>query len=433
MAHLTSTIATCRPLSLRFRIRLRLRNRASPRQSLPSALAATTPPLRRPSINEVARGKSSRAPWPRIQKRYARIAFVLVSRPRLIDIPGQRRRRQIRLAQRAYRSRKEANVSLLKSRISELENVVEKMSTAVLSFSEELVQSDMLASNAVMAQHLRDTVQTCLSLAREASKDSDHESPIVSPPQTEEASPSMTHEQHSQTSPLVDLESLPSSFDSNSYLNIGGLHARQHSSSPRFFESPETSEMDLLVFIDKLHMSCVYQGCLALTDESISLERLQKHFCLTLQIMDRKRLASYFQLALNQKETRKRFEKWGGIPFFSLGGAGTHYPRALPNGQQSRPGLQPVSAQSLSHLPQDIQQQLQGEWFDMGDLEGHIRERGIRFFSYPPENLAQYPARVAINEARLIQTLTAKAICLGWTPGFRRGDVEEAIRSCAWV
>ncbi|PYH91825.1 hypothetical protein BO71DRAFT_331387 [Aspergillus ellipticus CBS 707.79] len=358
----------------------------------------------------------------------------------MAEDPEERRRRQIRLAQRAYRSRKEASVSLLKTRISELETVVEKMSTAVLSFSDELVHSGMLASNAIMAEHLRDTVQTCLTLAREASKDSDQESATVSPPQTQETSPFLGHESHGQTPPLVELEdSLPSSFESNVHLNFGGLHEMHQGSSMQFFEPLENSEMDLTVFADKLHMACVRQGCLALNDDSISLERLQKHFYLTLQIMDRKSIAAYFQMALSTKQSRKNLEQGGVVPFFSLGGAGTHYPRSLLKSRTANSTFPPrvhwVSPQSLASLPQIIQELFQGEWFEMSDLEEYIREKNVHLLTYAPMNFAQQHSSsgVAVDAARLIQTLTAKAICLGWTPGFRRGDVEDAVRSCLWT
>ncbi|RAK96775.1 bZIP transcription factor [Aspergillus ibericus CBS 121593] len=355
--------------------------------------------------------------------------------------PEERRRRQIRLAQRAYRSRKEANITSLKSRISELEGVVEKMSTAVLSFSDELVQSGVLAANASLTEHLRDTVQTCLTLAREASNDGEQETTIISPPQTEQGSPEfLLHEQQSQPIPIVGLnESLPPSFDPNFNLHPGlpGSQKPGSRKSPRFFESLETSEMDLPVFTDRLHMSCVYQGCFALCDESIDIDRIQKHFCLLLQIMDRKRIASYFQAALNERESRRRFEEWGEVPFFSLGGAGTHYSRSSLKCKAAnrpfRPGVRWVSVRSLTHFPPQIQKQLEGDWFDMGDLEGYLREQNVRLLTYPPMENEQYTSKGrAINAARFIQALSANAICLGWTPGFRRRDVENALQSCIW-
>ena len=330
---------------------------------------------------------------------------------RNIDEFEQRRRRQIRLAQRAYRSRKEANISSLKSRISELEAVVEKMSTSVLSFSDELVQSGVLVGNTGLTAHLRDTVQTCLTLAREASNDGEQEIPIISPPQTEQGSPEFLMPEQQTQPPIVgSKDSIPFGFEShfNLPLGPGGLQKSGIRKSPRFFESLETSEMDLSLFTDRLHMSCVYQGCFALCDESIEMDRIQKHFCLLLQIMDRKRIASYFQAALNEKESRKRFEEWEDVPFFSLGGAGTHYSRSSLKCKAAdrpfRPGVRWVSVRSVSQFPQHIQKQLEGDWFDMGDLEGYLREQNVRLLTYPPMDRAQHHSkRMAINAARFIQ------------------------------
>ncbi|GKZ34973.1 hypothetical protein AbraIFM66950_005412 [Aspergillus brasiliensis] len=373
--------------------------------------------------------------------------------------PEERRRRQIRLAQRAYRSRKEANLSSLKDRISELEGIVEKMSTAVLSFSDVLVQSGVLASHANLTENLRDTVQTCLTLAREANNDSPQEVTTISPPLTEDSLPDfVAHEQHGPSAQIVELdESSSSILEPSLPIELRDSLKLRSRNVPRFFESLEAAEMDLNVFIDRLHMSCVYQGCFALCDESIGIDRIQKHFCLLLQIMDRKRIASYFQAALNEKESRKYFEDWEEVPFFSLGGAGTHYARSSLTGKSAdrpfRPGVRWVSVRSVSHFPQHLQTRLEGDWFDMGDLEGYLREHDVHLLTYPPMDPARPRLQgTAINAARFIQgmasfvsapfvwvlhtylmvALSTNAICLGWTPGFRRRDVENALQSCVW-
>lgn len=345
----------------------------------------------------------------KIQKRYARLGL-FVYYYQEIDQLEQRRRRQIRLAQRAYRSRKEANLSSLKGRISELEGIVEKMSTSVLSLSDELVRSGVLASHAGLTEHLRDTVQTCLTLAREASNDSPQEVTTISPPQTDDGQPDfLPHEQHSQSAQIVELdESVSSILEPNLHLELRESPITWSKKIPRFFESSESAKMDLTVFTDRLHMSCVYQGCFALCDESISIDRIQKHFCLLLQVMDRNRIASYFQAALNEKESRKYFAEWDEVPFFSLGGAGTHYSRSSLKSKAAdrpfRPGVRWVSVRSVSHFPQHIQAKLQGDWFDMGDLEGYLREHDVHLLTYPPMDPARHRLKgTAINAARFIQ------------------------------
>ncbi|GKZ47504.1 hypothetical protein AbraIFM66951_010871 [Aspergillus brasiliensis] len=336
--------------------------------------------------------------------------------------PEERRRRQIRLAQRAYRSRKEANLSSLKDRISELEGIVEKMSTAVLSFSDVLVQSGVLASHANLTENLRDTVQTCLTLAREANNDSPQEVTTISPPLTDDSLPDfVAHEQHGPSAQIVELdESSSSILEPSLPMELRESLKLRSRNVPRFFESLEAAEMDLT-------------------------------------IMDRKRIASYFQAALNEKESRKYFEDWEEVPFFSLGGAGTHYARSSLTGKSAdrpfRPGVRWVSVRSVSHFPQHLQTRLEGDWFDMGDLEGYLREHDVHLLTYPPMDPARPRLQgTAINAARFIQgmasfvsapfvwvlhtylmvALSTNAICLGWTPGFRRRDVENALQSCVW-
>lgn len=230
---------------------------------------------------------------------------------------------------------------------------------------------------------------------------------MISPPQTEDGLPDfLAHEQHGQSAQIVELdESVSSILEPSLQLE---LRETRNRNIPRFFESLETAEMDLTVFTDRLHMSCVYQGCFALCDESISIDRIRKHFCLLLQIMDRKRIASYFQAALNEKESRRYFEEWEEVPFFSLGGAGTHYSRSSLKCKAAdrpfRPGVRWVSVRSLSHFPQDIQTKLEGDWFDMGDLEGYLREHDVHLLSYPPMDHARHRLKgTAINAARFIQ------------------------------
>jgi hypothetical protein len=70
--------------------------------------------------------------------------------------PAERRRAQVRLAQRAYRSRQEATVSQLKNRIVEMESVIETMTEAFLAFSDRLMQSGVLNASPDIAQSLKE-------------------------------------------------------------------------------------------------------------------------------------------------------------------------------------------------------------------------------------------------------------------------------------
>ncbi|KAI9882329.1 MAG: hypothetical protein M1823_005926 [Watsoniomyces obsoletus] len=77
-----------------------------------------------------------------------------------------RRRTQIRLAQRAYRHRKESTISTLRERISELEGVLDEMNSAFLQFNDHAVERGIFQSHPEIAGNLKKTTQHFLALAR---------------------------------------------------------------------------------------------------------------------------------------------------------------------------------------------------------------------------------------------------------------------------
>ncbi|KAL2810065.1 hypothetical protein BJX63DRAFT_434588 [Aspergillus granulosus] len=309
--------------------------------------------------------------------------------------PEERRRMQVRMAQRAYRSRKEANVSSLKDRINQLETAVKQMSTAVISFGDELVRSGALDTYPELLRPLGNTVQACLALPTipQLEGDSDHQLELPD---------------RSTQKKLLSIYPSPSSSGS---------------------ESSDT--MDILEFIDRLHVTCSYQAYLVCANPAVPLRQLEQPFRMLLSLMPRALVAEYFKDWLLARAGHKALDHWDHIPFFQIGGAGTHY------APQSR-GYYPFHhsqksstiTDDLSHFPSDIQQELDDEWFDLGDLEGYLREREIVFPAYIPAI-----ASVGLGEkgpspnrvSRLISALVRCAICLGRSPGFRKCDVEKAV------
>lgn len=329
---------------------------------------------------------------------------------------------QIRLAQRAYRSRKEASISAYKSRIEQLETTVEKMSTAVLGFSDQLVQSGVLASYSDLTAHLRDTVETCLNLAKDASPDGEADIPDYSP--HSEESLSEPEQKNPNPSLFVGLMPRPSeNIIHGSPLDYAGGQKPSSSLMPYSIESTEMSAVDLPAFIDRLHVACLYQGYLGLCDPSISIERLQRPFRLLLNMMTREQLAAYFEAAMQARISQKRLEAWNQVPFFSLGGAGTHYPRSPARMHGSGTPLHPLQRWSTVHdplaqYPTEVQEELEGEWFDMHDLEGFLREQRVRLFACPPSQSKEpASAQMAVNVGRLIQGMPLYPIAI-WCLGF---------------
>ncbi|KAI9041072.1 bZIP transcription factor [Aspergillus affinis] len=408
-----------------------IRQPAIPRQ-LPAARRILSDPTPPPEPTEPQKKKPKRQ---RTETTTPEASARKRGRPRknmegqLGEDPEERRRMQIRLAQRAYRSRKEANISSLKGRIAQLESAMEKMSTTVISFSDELVQSGVLASHADLTGHLRETVQTCLDLAKEASED--HDLPEMSPG-SEKSQPSPGQGTSNSIPPELKSNPLsPALSEVKDY--VCSPHASSDSSSPS--ENIVVSHMELSAFMERLHMACLYQAYLVLANPAVSMDRLKRPFQLLLTVMDRTRMVSYFQAALHAKVGQSRLDEWREVPFFYLGGAGSHYPRSSP--KKSALEMYPLRYNRwetindpLSRISPEFRQELDGEWFDIQDLEGFLREKNVHLFVSQPQSK---PSPLTINVARFIPALITKALCLGRAPGFRRRDVEMALRAAMWA
>lgn len=77
----------------------------------------------------------------------------------------QRRRTQIRKAQRAYRQRKESTLEELRRRVADLQNVMELMNKAFLECSESLASSGLSADQASLVRETElqyDSLMRCV-------------------------------------------------------------------------------------------------------------------------------------------------------------------------------------------------------------------------------------------------------------------------------
>ncbi|KAL4909536.1 hypothetical protein BDW74DRAFT_146774 [Aspergillus multicolor] len=330
-------------------------------------------------------------------------------RPRkLIDDAGvnpeERRRTQVRMAQRAYRSRKEASVSSLKDRINQLETAMKQISTAVISFGDDLVRSGALDTHPDLLKPLGNTVQACLAL------------PVI---------PNST-------------------MDTNYQLDLPGRNKGLLASSP---DSAHISEgetpMSIPTFIDRLHVTCSYQAYLVTANSSIPQRRIERPFRILLSLMPRTFVAEFFKDWLLARAGHKTMAHWEHIPFFRLGGAGTHYPSPA-NVHHPFPAHRSGSSSPNAHVQEDVaaftsdmsDEEIEDVWFDLGDLQGYLVECGVVLPEYSVE-VSMVGLGVGVKEkdkgsgatrvSRLMQSLVRCAICLGRSPGFRRRDVEAAV------
>ncbi|KAB5518863.1 hypothetical protein GE09DRAFT_1230312 [Coniochaeta sp. 2T2.1] len=99
-------------------------------------------------------------------------------RPRLEpkdETAQDRRRTQIRLAQRAYRNRKENAIQTLERRVQELKDTNEEMNNAFLRLHDYAVGCGLLDRMPEVGRQLRETTQKFLSLARKSNEEGYHD------------------------------------------------------------------------------------------------------------------------------------------------------------------------------------------------------------------------------------------------------------------
>jgi hypothetical protein len=258
---------------------------------------------------------------------------------------------QVRMAQRAYRARNQAQTATLQRRIAQLESALEQMGSAVVSFSDALVQSGVLTSFPNLADPLRGMVATCLSLAK-------------------------ANEQGGDGSP--DEAQRPSGIDYSLSPNRDIFHdAFSSSMLAGFTPNTKDTHMDVPDFIEQLRIACLYRGFVMLNNPRIPLELLWRPFRLLLTLVPRDTITSFFHARLVARLNKRQPEAFAEIPFFQLGGAGTHYPELYLPTEHSREWETSTVSGPLSAFSPQVQGELEGEWFDMHDLAGYLRENEV--------------------------------------------------------
>ncbi|KAE8383444.1 hypothetical protein BDV26DRAFT_139537 [Aspergillus bertholletiae] len=345
----------------------------------------------------------------------------------------ERRRKQIRLAQRAYRSRQNDRLMSAERRIKELEAAVQNISDTVITLSDKLLQSELLSRESDCISQLHDAIQTCLSLVQNVPAQKEDERLALSGPQNTTDTAVAGWFECKTTVPLSEAEmvALPERDKSPN------PSSELRSTIPRSLGQPEIytqiPSVPVSMFIEQLQVTCIYQGYLSLSNPSYSLDDLQRPFCLLLDIMDRERIAAFFEASLHARVSKTCLKGWEDVPFFSLGGAGTYHAKqsATP---QSRPVYrcryhQPCDMieDPLSNVSSHLRNELEGQWFDMQDLEAFLRYQQLHLIACPTQPGKKNTGIKSVNVAQLIKYLICKAVCLGRSPGFRRRDVEAAL------
>lgn len=122
----------------------------------------------------------------------------------------QRRRRQLRIAQQAYRKRKETTIVNLQYRVQELESGIEELSKSFLSFSNLLFEAGILQNQPRVTAAVQKFTQQCVSLAKRGCNEA--EQPAAPADVSPSTSPTLSNTQDiiSNYNPLItQFDSLP--------------------------------------------------------------------------------------------------------------------------------------------------------------------------------------------------------------------------------
>ena len=326
-------------------------------------------------------------------------------RPRVIsqdETAADRRRTQIRLAQRAYRLRKETTIDALKKRVADLEDHIGQMAHSFQQFSDNTMDSGALAMHPRLAQQLGEMTEQFSILARIASPGSDSDEkatgetirtddvhkedpmPVAgstdSPyfvrqdagsriwnslfwkdPVSEDVITSQTqhlqYESHVSKSPKDLSRSLevPESGITTSVLariQQWSQHLSEAYSPPiersLRSESPYTYSFQESSFARRLHRASIEHGFRLLTTPTTDPQQISTTFRFTFCFADRKRILSRFQEIL-KRGNKDSLENWH-VPYVRIGGAGTHYPRIDDEGRRSFPPNM-ISASTIFYGP----------------------------------------------------------------------------------
>ncbi|KAI9874965.1 MAG: hypothetical protein M1830_009080 [Pleopsidium flavum] len=361
-------------------------------------------------------------------------------RPRLgpsDETAAERRRTQIRLAQRAYRLRKESTISSLTKRVSQLEGTLNEMNKTFLAFNDSAIASGITRIKPQLGQDLKQTTEHFLLLTRISIPDSDFEderpeslkthaidSPDSSATRTRkrgkrdassrtislpaEAARPLTigyeviHDEEESTQPQANDHSQSTDRSLGGHADdqvtdvnwdttiqqfrVGLPEVTEYmpSLSPTFdklLHTPFTYSFQESTFARRLHRASIEKAYHILTNPNSWKGDISRIFRFCFFYADVNTI-TYRLREILKRSSIESLDNWAS-PFFHLGGAGTHYPRTdaegnrilPPNMLAIGPRLWPETLQPKNATTEQLLTLTgwDGEWFDANDVEQYLR------------------------------------------------------------
>ncbi|KAF7197782.1 hypothetical protein HII31_00871 [Pseudocercospora fuligena] len=346
---------------------------------------------------------------------------------------ADRRRTQIRMAQRAYRQRKESTLEEFRKRVSDLQNTIELMNKAFLDCRNRLAIAGLPEAQLRDVEEVALQYESFMKFTRnpDASSPSElgeraRQGPIASthgsdsvhvsaepknvpswidqqalsytPRQVELSDMGMGYTMELQDGDAMDVSADYFPTFSQSQNQLALVSSQKHTGRdfdafehdiPVELELPRTYSFQESTFGRRLHRASLEGGYQLLLDPGRSPKTFDRVFRLSLMSRDRSKLTAAMKEALSRGPHEPLNQ---GAPLIHIGGAGTHFPRRdrYGNAEPKKPSwnLGVVGPQTLALLENAAKDNLttdmtvdiagfEGEWFDPYDVEGYLEEKGI--------------------------------------------------------
>ncbi|KAL2786356.1 hypothetical protein BJX66DRAFT_328653 [Aspergillus keveii] len=380
-------------------------------------------------------------------------------RPRMAptgDTTRMDRRAQIRYAQRTYRHKKELRQRNMEHRVAELEGTMNRVSDSLSEFFGMAIESDLHVTHPQLFDRLRETV-TQLKRATGSTTTANGEKVIGDGDEgasrelilpmvfAENVSSGYTGPFGYMVNPLQDTVA-----DENLNNNRGPMQPFRRKTTGALLHHierplPGTGNINYSyshnepTLLRTLQRYCLEYTYRLFSDAATDPREFYRVFRLVPCVKYREKMGKYL-LCLVRSGAGERLDI-PALPFYCIGGAGTHYPRVERGKRVWHEKMRlprRVLGTVASSLNEDIASVdrerllemagLDGVWLDSNDVVGFLEEKGVLNGDQKGEGVS-----MSLDIDRFLQSLVENMVILGRSPGFRLRDVEAALASALRV
>ncbi|KAJ5136345.1 hypothetical protein N7448_004899 [Penicillium atrosanguineum] len=358
-------------------------------------------------------------------------------RPRTVtddqDVP-ERRRKQLRVAQQAYRRRKENTINDLQTRVQEMEEGIEEISQCFLSFSNLLIQEDLLARYPRIASALQNITRQCVALAKQGCDEDENPAPVEPTSTPNSDSRKKSAPQNNNFSFDLDAlepvnlslpdESLRFPFNTRQWPVAQPLTPPYQEqailpfgvvlSSPPMSLSPPVQQLPSppANYIPSQPRQRRAMDPFTAHYQPDNEAKIQEIFGKPLTLSERDRLISAFYMAMNDDVIEAIELK-------------TKVLNPLYN---KREDFSPDMLSRSSRTWQLVLESGPDEWLDASGVQRYLQQRGIHIDSSSRHSPPRIEAPSEFNLSTFLKILSLDCICVGPGPAFRKAGVEQALQ-----